>query len=310
MGDGSAEETVVVRYLLGDLPEETLIQVEDRAFSDPEYLRVIEAVEADLIDAYVHNQLRAEERRQFESRFLASAERRRKLEFAQVWARVADEAKTAAQKSQAADRARPRRSWRERFALLIGPAPAFRYTMAAVALLLISVVSWQALQSSRLRNRVNELEAERSRQQQREQSLKTSLEAERARADQLNSRIRGGSSPALMASLTLGPGSLRDATARPEIRITPNAEIARLEIQLEPKDKYPHYRAELRTQRGDDVLTRNNLREHQGDAGRSVVLAIPVESLSTGDYELTLVGLAPGKRGEDIGYYRFSVTKP
>src|SRR5215475_14443043 len=92
MENGSVEETVVVRYLLGDLPEETLIQVEDRAFSDPEYLRLIEAVEADLIDAYVRNQLRAEERRQFESRFLASAKRRKKLEFAQAWSRVADEA--------------------------------------------------------------------------------------------------------------------------------------------------------------------------------------------------------------------------
>jgi hypothetical protein len=34
MEDGSVEEAVVMRYLLGDLPEETLVQVEDRAFAD------------------------------------------------------------------------------------------------------------------------------------------------------------------------------------------------------------------------------------------------------------------------------------
>src|SRR5262245_58872887 len=141
MENGSVEETVVVRYLLGDLPEEMLIQVEDRAFSDPEYLRLIEAVEADLIDAYVRNQLRAEERRQFESRFLASAKRRKKLEFAQAWSRVADEANTSAQTSRAAGHTEARRSWRELFAFLRGPAPAFRYPIPPAAVLLISVVS-------------------------------------------------------------------------------------------------------------------------------------------------------------------------
>src|SRR5215510_6758105 len=131
MENGSVEETVVVRYLLGDLPEEMLIQVEDRAFSDPDYLNLIEAVEADLIDAYVRNQLSAEERRQFESRFLASANRRKKLEFAEAWSRVADEGKTAAQTPRATGSAQAWRSWRKLSAFLRLPAPAFQYAMAA-----------------------------------------------------------------------------------------------------------------------------------------------------------------------------------
>ena len=79
MEHGSFDEAVVMRYLLGDLPEAAQIQVEDRAFSDPEYLRVVEAVEADLIDAYVRDELPAAERRRFEGRFLVSAERRKKI---------------------------------------------------------------------------------------------------------------------------------------------------------------------------------------------------------------------------------------
>jgi len=306
MKNGPREETVVVRYLLGDLPEEALIQVEDRAFTDPEYLRLIEAVEADLIDDYVRNQLPPDERRQFESRFLASVERRKKLEFAQAWSHVADEAKTATQGSRAADRQEARRSWREMFAFLRGPAPAF--AMAAVAVLLVGVAVWQAVQSSKLRSRVGELEAERSTQQQREQTLKNNLDAERARADELSSQLQHGS-PAMVATLTLLPGSLRDASVSPEIRVAPTAQIARVEIQLEPKDKYPQYRAELRTKRGDEVLTRNNLREQRGSAGRSVVVEIPSSAVAAGEYELTLKGGSAGNQFEDLGYYRFSVRR-
>src|SRR5262249_1501031 len=129
MEDGSVEETVVVRYLLGDLPEETLIQVEDRAFSDPEYLRLIEAVEADLIDAYVHNQLHSIEKQQFEKRFFASAERRKKVEFARAWSQVAREAKTASSPAPAVRRVEARRSWRDLLGFWSRPAPSFRWAM-------------------------------------------------------------------------------------------------------------------------------------------------------------------------------------
>src|SRR5262249_2409530 len=219
MEDGSVEETVVVRYLLGDLPEETLIQAEDRAFSDPEYLRLIEAVEADLIDAYVHNQLHAVEKRQFEDRFFASAERRKKVEFARAWSQVAGEAageaKTASAGTVATRRVQVRRSWRDFLPSLSGPAPAFRWAMAAAALILVATVSWQAVQSSRLRGRVSQLEAERNGQLQREQTLESALAAERARADGLSSQIQHGPTAAI-ASLVLLPGALRDGSVRPE----------------------------------------------------------------------------------------------
>src|SRR5215471_16624085 len=114
MEDGSFEEAVVVRYLLGDLPEETQAQMEDRAFADPEYMRVIEAVEADLIDAYVGGQLQAPDVRLFENRFLASPQRRQKVEFARAWVRVADELKPARREATASALVRTgdtRRSW-------------------------------------------------------------------------------------------------------------------------------------------------------------------------------------------------------
>ena len=81
----------LTRYLLGELTEEEQEKIEERAFRDRRYLLEIEALECDLIDDYVRGALSEGQRRQFEERFLASAERRRKLQFARALKTVAGE---------------------------------------------------------------------------------------------------------------------------------------------------------------------------------------------------------------------------
>lgn len=88
MSDDSLTEEVLVRYLLGDLGQEEQAEVEDRAFVDREILQRILAAESDLIDEYVRGELQESARLQFESRFLASAARRRKVEFAKALAQI------------------------------------------------------------------------------------------------------------------------------------------------------------------------------------------------------------------------------
>jgi hypothetical protein len=307
MEDASVDEAVVISYLLGNLPEETMVKVEDRAFSDPEYLRLIEAVEGDLIDAYVHQQLQGAERRQFEERFFASPERRKKVEFARAWAQVSSEAGVASTRAAASERFKDWRSWRDWFDFR-GRLP-LPMGAAMAAVILLGIISWQAVQSSKLRNRLGELETERKDLQQQEQKLQGSLAAEHERAEQLNEQIRRGSEAGIV-TLTLLPGIVRSETARPLLMVPTSAQLAKLEIQLEPRDKYPQFRAELRSRQGDEILTRSHLHERQEKAVRAVVLEIPAEALSSGDYELTLAGMGPKRQWEDIGYYRFSVRKP
>jgi len=43
-------EKLISRYLLGELPEEQQVEIEDRAFSDKDYLAGITTVENDLIE--------------------------------------------------------------------------------------------------------------------------------------------------------------------------------------------------------------------------------------------------------------------
>src|SRR5262245_6158847 len=86
-----SNEAWQVKYLLGNLTDEEQVEVEDRAFADADYLRALEATEADLIDSYVRGQLSQADRRGFEFRFLTSPERRRKVEFARALATIGSE---------------------------------------------------------------------------------------------------------------------------------------------------------------------------------------------------------------------------
>src|SRR5512132_4115643 len=85
------DEKVLVRYLLGNLTEDEQVQLENRAFADADYLGVLEAAEADLIDTYVRGELSQPDRRSFEFRFLTSPQRRSKVEFARALAALTAE---------------------------------------------------------------------------------------------------------------------------------------------------------------------------------------------------------------------------
>src|SRR5260370_23840116 len=87
----SYDERLIVRYLLGQLPEDEEAQFEDRVFADQDQLQTVRAVERDLIDEYARGELSESERKQFEERFLNSPARRNRIAFARVFREAIDE---------------------------------------------------------------------------------------------------------------------------------------------------------------------------------------------------------------------------
>lgn len=73
------DQTRLRSYLLGDLTEEEEGRVELRLLSDAGFAEVFDAVEDELIEQYVDDELTAEERGRFEGYFLLAPERRTKL---------------------------------------------------------------------------------------------------------------------------------------------------------------------------------------------------------------------------------------
>ena len=298
-----SNETWQVKYLLGNLSEEEQVQVEDRAFADGDYMSALEATEADLIDAYVRGQLSQSDRRSFEFRFLTSPERRRKVEFARALATITSESKT--QESRAAGREFFMRAfW--------GWNPVVQLAAGMVALMCIAGGAWLVSENAAIRSRVAALEADRRDFDAREQTLRQRLSEEQARAVALAAQNREPSEPArapLVASLILVPGLSRAPTRVEQLVLSPSAQMARIEIQVESRDDYPRFRAELRTRSGEEVLSRSNLTRQKSGPGFTVALDVPASALAVGDYELALKGIAADHTSQDVGYYYFGVQK-
>ena len=302
------DEVLLVNYLLGRLSEEEQVQVEDRAFADAEYLGALEGAEADLIDSYVRGELSQTERRQFESRFLTSSQRRSKVEHARALARVAAE-------SKASQSVVPQRlsAWQGLVNLMRGWNPALQFAAGMAVLVCIAGVSWLTMQNTTMRSQVTALEAQRRDMENRERSLEQQLVEERARAGGLAAQApkqppSEATRAPLLASLIFVPGLSRAETPVQQLSLNSSEQLAHIEIQLEARDEYPRYRAELHTKRGEEVLVRGNLTRRQTAAGMAVVFDIPATALAAGDYELALKGMAGGQQ-TDLGYYYFRVQK-
>ena len=319
-------ETLIARYLLGELPEEQQVEIEDRAFSDKDYLATITTVENDLIDEYVRGELSAADRQRFESRFLASAERRKRVEFAKALRTAFSESK-APEKNVFATATGW--SWRESlYAFLNGLNPAARLAFAAAAILVVAGAALLFVETLRLRRQVTQLQAEK----QAGQDFQQALEAERKRNEELNARLdqekqqreqtdeslrqltetpeaKNPAPPPVIASLTLLPGLSRGGGQKPTLDLSNDARLVRLQIGIDPEEQYKSFVVELRTLAGRQVWNRENLSSRTRRGSRAVGLTLPATVLKSGEYELRLRGLTEGGGSEDVGFYYFNVRK-
>ena len=296
------DEMLLVKYLLGELTEEEQVRVEDRAFESGEYLGALDAAEADLIDAYVRGELTRDQRRAFEPRFLVSPQRRSKVEFAKALAQVSDEAKAAAFPAKP-----PRQGWTALLALFRGWNPVLQFASGTAALLCVAGAIWVISQNAALRSQIAVVDSQ-------QQQLRRQVEEERRRADTLAAQIPKQPSPTApvapsVALLMLTPGLSRGANRVERLVVTPAMQIAHSDVQLEARDDYPYFRAELRTRGGQEILTRSSLTRHRAGPAYAISLDVPVTALAAGEYELALKGIPAGGSVEDIGFYYFRVQK-
>jgi hypothetical protein len=303
------DELLLARYLLGNLTEEEQVQVEDRAFADRDYMGALNAVEADLIDDYVSGELAQADRRAFESRFLTSPQRRSKVEFAQALAKVTAEAEPVASRVPQRPTTwlgllNPIRAWN----------PAMRFAGALGAVICVAGGSWLVIDNASMRARVLALEAQRHVLELRAQGLKQELGQAQTRAEGLAAQVRNpsmaeGTRTPLVASLMLMPGLSRAESRVEQLTLGAEAQVARIVIQLETRDDYPRFRAELRSRSGRDILSLSALHPRRATTGNSVSMDVPASALGGGEYELALKGLPDGRAAEDVGYYYFRVQK-
>jgi len=80
-----------LRYLLGLCSLREAVEVEKRYFTDDDFFEELSALENELMDAFVRDELSAPERQKFERGYLISPARRANVEFAKALAHYLDQ---------------------------------------------------------------------------------------------------------------------------------------------------------------------------------------------------------------------------
>lgn len=296
------------------------------AADDPE--SEIEIAEAELIDAYVRNDLSAEERKLLEKGLRSSPRLAERLHFARMLAAAAD----SVRQTDSEDALPP--WWKRVFRFSVVQRPAFQMALAGCAILV--VLGGVALFAGwmKLRRESNQLAAERAAVEQQRLELERKLADQRLSAEQLlaaRERARQqqdaeerllaepkqgqkGSDQAdaalasNIASIFLFPGSIRGTGGGNELLVSESATAIRLNLVLETNE-YGKYYAEVTDSQGATILQPKGLRPIRSRSGPILSLRVSSRRLPPGDYSVSVTGVTSTGAVEPVNYYPFRVIR-
>ena len=313
------DDQVLIRYLLGSLPEEEAERLDELSVADDAFAWRLSAAENDLVDAYVRGELSGDNLAQFKKSYLSSPKRLQKLEFAEALS--SRDAKTATAAAQAEPaRTVPSPKPKEELSKGLSPwrwfsAPrlAFQWGFAASALVMLLAASYLFLENTRLRKRTNEAQGRHAAFDQPEQELQRQLNDQRAAnaemAKELN-RLRE-SQPNLdqlktLSALLLPP--TRGAGRIPTLFVSSGTDLVILLLALE-SDDFPNYRVGLKDPATNQTVWHSaKLVTEPSGANKTVSLSFPARLLKQQNYVLELSGVPPNGRAEFISGYPLRIV--
>jgi anti-sigma factor RsiW len=275
--DESAQQ--LTAYLLGRLAEDEAELLEDRYFVDPAAYAELQAVEDELIDAYVRGELPGAERAQFERLFLPSAARRNRIGMARHLNRLVQR---GLPRSALTGHAR-QRPWRQGLALIAAGC--------ALGILYWATGSSEVARDSR-------------------GSPTTSAAASDQR---LAPQVSPNLEPSRWPPPLTGPESVAGLTLRPLLRgvaqsnrlvVYPSTARIHLEIELEIK-KYKKYDAVFRNA-DDQVVWRARDLQVVNDA---LACDLEAQRLPPGAYTVTTVARDAAGAEHSEGEFSFELRR-
>jgi hypothetical protein len=313
-------EQIATRYLLGELAEPEQTALEEKYFTDPALFEQVVRAETELVDDYARGRLSPQVRQRFEQAYLAHPQRRERLRFAEALAAKLDQVVApggASKKSVIAE------SWWTRFSVLQGEKRALAFSVMLVLLFLTFGSIWLTLKVRRTGQELAQTEVQHAAQEQRERQLQQELANERTRNQELREELEQAraamaqigptpseSSGACFRSLLLFASGIRGAETGSAPKLTVPHGTQQVRLQLNLKDNsYPRYEVELRAIGGQEIFRRRNLKPQATKTGARFVISLPAAKFSSGDYMLTLKGVAQDGEVEDVSKSLFSVEK-
>ena len=309
------DDQLLVRYLLGALPHEEAERLDELSVVNDEFALRLNAVENDLVDAYVRGELSGETLERFKSSYLASMNRREKVRFAE--ALLALEGRTAPVTKPTASAIRPssprpaedysQQPSRRKF--LTVPRLVPQWALAAMVLILLAG-SFLLIDNQHLRKQARETEGERIARDQHEQQLLTQLADLRAsNAGALKELKDTSQSPTNLdqlktVSLLLQP-EMRGAGRVETLHLRRGTDLVVLLLVLE-SDDFPTYRIVLKDPATNQILWRStDLKSASAGKNKAVSIGFRASLLKERNYLAELTGIAPSGTSEFISAYPF-----
>lgn len=292
----------LIRYLLRELPEDQVEEIEQRYFTNEESFDELRRVEAELIDCYVAGELEPDQKKKFEQLYLSMPEGKSRVQFAEALRLKASEM----------------------------PKPAVSFSgfknwsavqvLAAVLAVLAIAGAWMIWELVHLRSE-NRSAQEKIQQLQKNsdylqkqsaakiQELTKELDSARMGEDvQPPEPIQGSKPEPTFLAVLMSPGVARGSTGMQTISLDRALNFVRFELKLD-RDPFPGYRVSLQTADGEELWNLGLLKPMMTASGKMVKFDLPASRLDQRDYVLLLQGRSSGSKFENVSAYPFRVKK-
>jgi hypothetical protein len=268
----------LVRYLLGELPEEEAERLDERSVIDEAFALRLREIENDLVDRYARGEPFALER--LSQRIQQSAHLQDKVQFAGALNRVTGGSRRTAM-SQTAQ-----------------PASSSRWlrALSAAAVVLLAVAGYLGVRTTQLQGELDRVRSRQDAVQQQNADLQRDLDRARSTPQ----------TPVAPAAFVIPPPR-RGVEGETTIVIPSGAEEVVLRLTVE-SDAYRTFWAALRDPSNRGLWRSADLAATADGANRIVTLTIPTASLRSGRLMVELSGLLADGSVEAAANYPLRVV--
>jgi hypothetical protein len=317
--DIEEQEALMVRYLLGQSPEEERAKVEERYFSDREYFDQLLALEDSLIDDFVTDRMPAERRSAFKE---SMSNRDDEIQFSQALYHAVAKKKPHHRMSE------QNRSLAAINQRVLAPKRPLLWILSFAAIILLALTLGLLFSTITLHTKLSKAEAEfealRREKEAAEQELnharsqsefsEKELETERSKRIEADNLVRkqgrpeSSNQPKDYVRIVLASAlRFRSATSEiPEARLSDNIRWVQFVIPLKASGDYESYRIRIKAG-GDEVVFESG--SLKPTARRGLVFTVRAAGLPENDYRLTLIGERPGSPLVELRLYAFRITR-
>jgi hypothetical protein len=264
----NGENHIMRTYLLGILPVELRLDLEERILTERQVYEELLIAEDELIDQYIAGSLDEKELKSFESNFLITVERQQKVRFGRVFRRYVNSEPAVATPEGSTNELSD--SWRllSTFAL---NSRGFRRNPLLAFCLTVTVILGAC-----------------------------------ATAYLVYQGIGSQQPPQRILAVALVSGSTRSEGTVQRVPAPPAGAAIKFQLEFKAGD-YHHYKAEL-FKENESLKTIDKLAPEAKEDHEFVSVTVPGELLKPADYEIKLTGISDSGQSEPVDRFPFRVV--